>query len=850
MRLQTSFTWRVAVPLGAMTLAAWWGWGAGLLESITFQWMAGGMGVALLIAAVAVRMVVLRPLRHMGEEMIEISEKADYARELAEAKRRDELGMAARCFNQLLSTVRDGRRRLEHRVSELEHANSELNAVRELSLDCIVCIDHQGCITAFNAAAQRVFGYTLEEVIGKSMADVLIPAHLREVHWQALRRTLSQGECVSAGKRIEVTGLRRDGVEVPLEVVLSMFQIDGKPRFAAYMKDIGRQRQEQQLQTDGIMVLEMIAQNQPITDVMGALVRLVERQLPGMAGCVMLRRNKRLEGVAAPSIAREFRLKIEDMERLPDPFSMLGPDCPRMELLAYIETNSSWEPLREEALRCGYKTCWVTPILSGMGELLGAFAAYLPEERQPTQAEIATLSMAVRKAAIAVERERLTERLSHQARHDLLTGLPNRLLLADRLQGALARSRRDGKPCALMYIDVDRFGAFNDSLGHKAGDVLLQQVSKRLLKGLRETDTLARTGSDEFALVLPGLTSAEDASLVAQKLLSSMLAPFSAGGREVFITLSVGIAVFPQDGQEAVLLEKCSDAALYQAKQAGRNQYRLYSPEMNAAVLDKLEMETHLRRALELGEFELYYQPKVNSAGRVIGFEGLLRWHSERFGMVPPMKFIPLAEESGLISSLGAWVVEEACRQMVQWRAQGFAPLPISVNVSVAQFGQSDFVEFVGRTLDGNGIEPQWLELEITESLLLHDAEETAAKLQQLRELGVGIAIDDFGTGYSSLAYLQKLPIDTLKIDRSFVREIGGQTMVIRAVISLAQSLRMKVIAEGVETPQQREFLSRLGCEGMQGYLFGKPVPAAEAAEMIKAGTLPLPVSQPLAKSA
>ncbi|MFI5380624.1 MAG: putative bifunctional diguanylate cyclase/phosphodiesterase [Tepidisphaerales bacterium] len=426
------------------------------------------------------------------------------------------------------------------------------------------------------------------------------------------------------------------------------------------------------------------------------------------------------------------------------------------------------------------------------------------------------------------ELTRKIERLVHDARHDPLTGLPNRMVLEEYMERALALGHRDGKPVGLLLIDIDGFTLVNDSLGHAAGDELLSQVARRFVSCTRATDTLTRIGADEFALVLCSLPEAKVACRVAQKLMRAMESPLLIDGRELFVTIAVGIAVHPQDAQDAASLTRAADAALYLAKQAGRNQFRMFAQKMNDAAVERMEMETRLRRAIENEELCVVYQPKIDRNGDLIGLEALARWNNPMLGAVPPLKFIPLAEECGLIASIGAWVLEESCRQVASWLAQGIDAGSVAVNASVRQFSQPGFVDFVERTLKTAGLDPRRLEIEITESLLMSDPEETAAKLQKLRDIGVRVAIDDFGTGYSSLAYLHRLPIDTLKIDQSFVRDMGENAAIIRSIVSLARSLQMKVVAEGVETLDQKELLLRAGCDGMQGYLFARPLPAGD----------------------
>jgi len=499
-----------------------------------------------------------------------------------------------------------------------------------------------------------------------------------------------------------------------------------------------------------------------------------------------------------------------------------------------INTNPYWARVLPSAVEHGINTCWSLTLRSADDEPLGMFAVYHHHAMQPDQAALSLLNMAARLITIASENRQLNHQLAYRAYHDSLTGLPNRMLFEDRLTQALARAQRDEHCVATFCIDLDRFKYVNDTLGHHAGDLLLSQFAARVQGMLRETDTLARLGGDEFALILPELSSRNDATAIAQKLIEGMKEPFDITGQELYVTASIGIAVFPDDGRDASTIEKNADIAMYRAKAQGRNGYQCFSSEMVPTGANRIEMESLLRRAWGNREFVLYYQPQYDRFNNMIALEALLRWTHHKLGPVPPSKFVPMAEESGLIVELGEWVLEEACRQCAQWQARGFKPVRVAVNVSALQFAQSDFAGTIERVLKTHKLDPRWLEIEITESLLMKNTLDAAAKLEKIRSTGVSIALDDFGTGYSSLAYLQWLPIDTLKIDRSFVRDIdlacegADGTAVVRAIMSLGHGLKMKVVAEGVETDQQRQFLWNIGCNAMQGYLLSEAVPAAQ----------------------
>jgi diguanylate cyclase (GGDEF)-like protein/PAS domain S-box-containing protein len=428
------------------------------------------------------------------------------------------------------------------------------------------------------------------------------------------------------------------------------------------------------------------------------------------------------------------------------------------------------------------------------------------------------------------ERKRVEEQIEYQAYHDALTGLPNRRLFRDRLTVALAHARRMKHPLAVMFLDLDRFKVVNDTLGHSTGDELLKAVGARLQVSLREEDSIARMGGDEFTILLADLKSTDTAAKIAQKVLDTVALPLQIDGTELFVTTSIGIALFPSDGDTAETLLANADHAMYRAKDAGRNSYQMFTPAMNNRALERLSLENDLRHALDRGELVLHYQPQINIAsGRVTGVEALLRWNRPGFGLVGPKDFIPIAEETQLIVPIGEWVLREACRQAREWRGDRASGFRMAVNLSPRQFQHSDLPRVIAAALELSGIAPHDLELEITESLAMQNTTRTIATLQRLREMGVQIAIDDFGTGHSSLNYLRSFPIDSVKIDQEFVQEIeasAADRAIVSAVIGMARGLRLRVTAEGVETEEQLAFLREQGCEDVQGFLFGEPVPA------------------------
>jgi diguanylate cyclase len=434
--------------------------------------------------------------------------------------------------------------------------------------------------------------------------------------------------------------------------------------------------------------------------------------------------------------------------------------------------------------------------------------------------------------------EAANQQLRHLATHDALTGLPNRVLLDDRLQQAIAHADRDMRSFALLVCDLDRFKLINDSLGHRAGDELLQEVARRLLTVVRAADTVARFGGDEFVLIGTSIGDAEDAEALAARVMDVLQAPVRIAAIDIHTSPSIGIAMYPDDGVSMQALLAHADAAMYLAKQQGRGNFRRYAPGMDAGTEERVQLESDLHNAVTQNQFELYYQPKVDTrTGEVRSAEALIRWVHPTRGIVSPAEFIPLAEECGLIGAIGGWVIREACRQTRAWQIDGVPTLRVSVNLSASQFRDSGLVDSIRRALDDADLQARYLEVELTESAVMSDPEKSIAILEQLSAMGVLVSVDDFGTGYSSMSYLRRFPIDKLKIDRVFIDEIVSRqedASIVRAIVSLAHSLRLKVVAEGVETPAQLEFLKTAGCDEYQGYHFSRPLPAADFERLIR----------------
>ncbi|MDO8705056.1 MAG: EAL domain-containing protein [Sulfuricaulis sp.] len=438
------------------------------------------------------------------------------------------------------------------------------------------------------------------------------------------------------------------------------------------------------------------------------------------------------------------------------------------------------------------------------------------------------------------ERAQAQERLQYLAHHDSLTGLPNRALFLDRLDHALTRARWTKRPLAVLFLDLDRFKNINDTLGHDIGDSALRVASERLLSCVREGDTVARFGGDEFTVLLEDMANTDDVPAIAQKIIDILSRPFAVGDREFVITASIGISLYPNDGDDSLRLLRNADTAMYRAKDQGRNKHQFYSSEMSAKALEKFTLESSLRHALDRGEFLLYYQPQVNlSTGQVTGVEALLRWQHPELGLILPTQFIPVAEETGLMKAIDEWVLHTACAQAQAWQSAGIPPISMIVNLSGRSFNEARLAEVISRALHQTGLAPEMLELEITESVIMQNSQTTVEMIEALNRKGLRLAIDDFGTGYSSLSYLKRFSIDTLKIDQSFVRDVttdADDASIVTAIIAMGHSLQLTVIAEGVETSGQLDFLCRHGCDGMQGFLFSRPQPEADITRLLQSG--------------
>lgn len=601
-------------------------------------------------------------------------------------------------------------------------------------------------------------------------------------------------------------------------------------------------------------ILEMIARGVDLTEVLLAIVRTVERRMPASRVSVMLYdpdRKAMLFGAAA-TLPPFFRKAIDG--------AAVGPDTSPCGIAMYAKSRvivpdllaeDRWQRYWPLANELGVRASWSFPIINAADEVLGTLSLLSTATGTPSPMDFEVLERATRLAEVAIDRMQTQARIARLAHYDSLTGIANRATFNTRLAEALEGATHRERSVAVAFLDVDRFKNINDSLGHETGDALLRAVAERLGGCIRRGDTLARLGGDEFSLVLADMAQPQDAAVVAQKIIASFAQPFQVAGQELFVTASVGLSLYPSDGTDADSLLKNADIAMYRAKELGRNTFQFFTADMNNKVSRRLKLEHQLRKALARNELSLHYQPQVDlHNGHVIGVEALVRWDHPELGSVSPAEFIAVAEETGLIMPIGEWVLETACAQQKAWELEGVRGVKMSVNLSARQFQQKNLVEVVLGVLAATGLQPHSLTLELTESVLMHNAEYAIAALHSLHARGIGISVDDFGTGYASLSYLKKFPIDVLKIDRSFVNDITtdpDDAAITQAIITMAHSLGISVLAEGVETKEQLGFLTHHDCDAMQGYYFSRPIPGPACGVFLKQGRRLTPVDRGLA---
>lgn len=703
-----------------------------------------------------------------------------------------------------LSDTRRLAEKLTEQRAELHRAlcQAELaTAVLEQAADAIEITDADSRILYVNSAFEKITGYSREEVIGKTPASLFQAGQHEDSFYEEISQKIAAGHTWHGfylGKRKDGSFYHQEATFFPVHN-----QQNQITNYVAIKRDISDRKQTQTKLEHSLSLLkatfEATADAILVIDIRGKVLH--------------------------------FNQKFVDLWQIPN---VVQASHGNQHVMRWIERCLK-DPKSFSAQKL--VELYVRPHLESHGILELKDGRIFERYLCPQRLDEVVIGW-VWSFRDITERQRTEERIRYQAQHDMLTNLPNRLLFHDRLSHALSQAERAHSHLGVLFLDLDRFKLINDTLGHAIGDLLLQEFAQRIRSCLRGSDTVARWAGDEFTVLLPAIHGMEETTAIAQRILDALKPDFKLEGHTLRVSSSIGIAMYPNDGDDVETLLKNADAALYRAKEAGRNRYHLYTSTLNSEASELLALENQLHRALERQEFVLFYQPQVDVVtGEILQMEALIRWQHPEMGLVHPGKFIPLAEENGLIIQIGEWVLRTACEQNRAWQDAGFSQIRVGVNLSGHQFIQPQMVEMVERVLWETRMEPQFLELEITETTMMKHVEMTRNNLETLHQMGVSIALDDFGTGYASLSYLKKFPFHTLKIDQSFVRDLTtdpNDEAIVTAIIAMGKVLKLHLVAEGVETREQQQALQILGCERMQGFLFSRPLPPEAAAKLLK----------------
>ncbi|MCK5480887.1 MAG: EAL domain-containing protein, partial [Gammaproteobacteria bacterium] len=711
------------------------------------------------------------------------------------------------------------RRRAEEALKQSE---ARFAGIFDIANEAIVSVDESQRIILFNKQAEQAFGYTADEVMGLPL-DMLIPKKFQARH-RTYVNDFSDSSTVAQKmreSRDELYGLRKNGEEFPARISISKFNLGDEKIFTAVVQDITVTKQREEAIKNIVLGTS--------TSIGESFFEAITVQLAKTLGAdfaIVGELATGGESIKTLSVCAEGKI-VDNFE-----YDLLHTPCAHVlgkETCSYPCSVAELFPKDEKLENMGVEGYIGVPLFGSRGQPLGLLIALSRTPIEHIEYTESIVQIFAARTAAEIERMHIETRMEYLAYHDDLTNLPNRTLIFDRLEQALARAAREDTLGALLFIDLDGFKTINDSLGHPTGDLLLKEIGRRLLRQQRFEDSVGRMGGDEFVVLLPNLGTnrdsvATDVQAIAEKIRGCLAKPVFIDNHELRVTLSIGIVLFPYDADNAEDLLSQADTAMYRAKEQGRDMIRFYHPAMQLRVMERLALQNDLHNAINNNELQLYFQPQVDIlTGQIIGAEALLRWQHPGRGMVSPAEFIPLAEETSQILTIGTWVLKAACmqlREFTQTQRGGHKNFSLSVNVSPYQFRQEDFVDLVRQFASKAGIDPASLTLEFTEGMLMHDTEDVGWKLDALKALGVRLAIDDFGTGYSSLSYLKCFPLDILKIDQSFVRDISTDTndaAIVRAIILMAESLNLRVIAEGVETQTQLDFLKKEGCLSCQG---------------------------------
>ncbi|MES9966651.1 MAG: EAL domain-containing protein [Sedimenticola sp.] len=678
----------------------------------------------------------------------------------------------------------------------LKSSEEHFRSISETAQDAIISTNDKGAIISWNKGAAAIFGYMPDEIFGQPLTKIMPPRYHDRYHlaMTSLSRT---GKINQLGKPAETCGLNKDGVEFPIEISLSTWHDTKNLNITGIVRDITeRKRHEEQLR-QAATVFENATEGVIIADA-DSIITSVNRAITDITGYTA-------EEIIGNS-PRLWKSQHHDSHFYQNMWSS-------------IDQTGQWKGEIWNRRKDGKAfPCWQT--IRAIKDDDGLIIHYVS-----VMSDITSIK----------ESQEQVEYLAH---HDPLTGLPNRLLFNARVDHAIDRANRNRKALGMMFMDIDNFKHINDSLGHPTGDTILQLAASKLEKLVRDNDTVARIGGDEFILLFEDLEDLHETGVIAEKILTAFSEPFHLEDHTLHITTSIGISLYPRDGDDVNTLVRNADTAMYQAKERGKNNFQYYTEEFTQQATERLKIEAELRSAMAQEEFCLHYQPQYSlDSGEIVGAEALLRWLHPETGLVMPDRFIPVIEETGMIIPIGKWVMETACRQITKWKDQGHDLQRISVNVSAIQLHDRNFMEMVRQILRETGCHPSWLEIEVTENLIMQEPEQSIAFLRELREMGVCVAVDDFGTGYSSLSYLKRLPLTKLKIDRSFILEIPDNpddVAIVNAIIGLGKNLQLRLIAEGVEDQRQLEFLKQGGCNEAQGYHYSRPLSAEKMQELLK----------------
>ncbi len=706
----------------------------------------------------------------------------------------------------------------------LHDREQRLRGIVDTVADAIITIDQKGIIQSFNPAAVSMFGYTLNDVIGKNVKVLVPPPHSKK-HDGYIRRYLKTGKKKIIGvTNREELARRKDGTIFPIEIAVTEMMHGTQRLFTGIVRDITeRKKAEEELQkANDELEMRVEERTLELTEEIGvrrqaeSRLRLAGEVIDNLSEAVIIVDEKFMTTSVNPAFSEITGYNSGDVIGKHPPFYVaMKKDKSLLDRMwQEIKNKGRWEKelwIKHKNGKDYAERISVSAITNEAGKVT-QYAAVISDITKRKQDE---------------------ERIHYQANFDPLTGLPNRAMFHDRLNHALPTMIRANRKLALMFIDLDGFKLINDTLGHDVGDLLLKEASVRLLGCVREGDTVARLGGDEFTVIMPNLVDPRHAPLVGQRVLDALVKPFHMKGHEAFVSGSIGITIFPDDATEAGDLLKNADAAMYSAKDKGKSNFQFFTNDLNEEVKERAALKNGLNKALEKNELQLHYQPKLDTkSGQIMGVEALMRWNSPELGFVSPARFIPVMEETGVVVEAGEWALRTACKQHRKWLDEGLPSIRVAVNLSARQLRDGLFVSIVKNVMDETGIKPDGLEIEITESMLMEDAAKAVVALRELHDMGIHIAMDDFGTGYSSLSYLKRFPIDTIKIDRSFVMDITtspDDAEIIRTIIIMGKTLNRKVVAEGVETEDQLVMLEKYECDEIQGYFFSRPLPADES---------------------